>query len=828
MRHIGKDIAHESAAGHVSGESMFLDDLPPLAGELLAGIVHSPLAHGKLLGLNLDEARNIPGVVAILTAADIKGHNRFGPVFKDEDLIVEIDGEAVFLGQPLAIVAATSYEALDAARKAAVVEMEELPAIFTIDQAIEAQSYIGNPRHMARGEIAEGFKQAERLLQGVLEIGGQEHFYLESQISIVVPGEGGTMTVHSSTQHPTEVQAMVAEVLGVPFNHVTCICKRMGGGFGGKETQAAQPAMMAALLAAHTKRPVRFAYTKDDDMRFTGKRHPFKIGYRAGVKSDGTLTALELELFSNGGCSADLSFAVLERAMLHSDNAYFLPNVKITGRVCRTNLPSNTAFRGFGGPQGVVGIENILQQVAIELGLDAYDVRVRNCYGVHDRNVTHYGQRVGGRDEGVGRRDESDSSLIPHPSSLSSNPLPDLFDLIHRESNYRARRREIDAFNQSSRTHLRGLAISPVKFGISFTRRTLNQANALVNIYLDGSVMVSTGATEMGQGVHTRIRQIVADELGIGFDKVIVSATNTDKNNNTSPTAASSGTDLNGAAAADACKRLRARMTDCLSWAVFTDASCGLAPAPESIRFGDGYVWDERVPQNRLPFAKAVMIAYEHRVSLGERGFYATPGVDFNRDTGKGNPFLYFTNGIACSEVLIDRFTGEMKVPRVDLIMDVGVPLNPGIDRGQIIGGFIQGMGWVTTEELCYGPKGQLLSYSPTTYKIPNISDVPAEFNVRFLDNPHNAVSIYRSKAVGEPPLLLGISVWLAVKDALSSAEPERCCNLKLPATGEQILSVLTRALPGEAPDDHIRLAKAIESHLNAPLSPSIESHFNR
>jgi xanthine dehydrogenase large subunit len=408
------------------------------------------------------------------------------------------------------------------------------------------------------------------------------------------------------------------------------------------------------------------------------------------------------------------------------------------------------------------------------------------------------------------------------------NPLPELFDLIARESNYRARRVDIDRFNQSSRTHLRGLAISPVKFGISFTRRTLNQANALVNIYLDGSVMVSTGATEMGQGVHTRIRQIVADELGIGFDKVIVSATSTDKNNNTSPTAASSGTDLNGAAAADACKRLRARMADCLSWAVFTDASCGLAPSPESIHFADGFVWDDRAPQNRLPFAKAVAIAYEHRVSLGERGFYATPGVDFNRETGKGNPFLYFTNGIACSEVLIDRFTGELKVSRVDLIMDVGVPLNPGIDRGQIIGGFVQGMGWVTTEELCYGPKGQLLSYSPTTYKIPNISDVPAEFNVRFLDNPHSAASLYRSKSVGEPPFLLGISVWLAVKDALSYVEPERVINLRLPATGEQILSVLTRALPGEEPDDHVRLAQAIESHLNPPLKPSVESHFNR
>ena len=768
MRSVGKDIPHDSAVTHVTGESAFLDDVAPLHGELIAGIVTSPFAHGRLRRLDVSAALSIPGVVAVLTHRDVPGHNDFGPVVKDEMLLVA--DEAVFIGQPLAVIGATSREALEEARRAVVVEMDELPAIFTIDDAIAAESYIGAPRRMERGDVDAGFNAADEIIEGALDIGGQEHFYLESQIAIAVPGEQGQMTIHSSTQHPSEVQMLVAETLGVPFNHVVCVCKRMGGGFGGKETQAAQPAMLAALLAAKTRRPVRFAYSKDDDMRYTGKRHPFKSVYKAGFTRDGRITALDVKLYSNGGCSTDLSFAVLERAMLHTDNAYFLPNVRIVGRVCRTNLPSNTAFRGFGGPQGVAGIENILQAIAIRLRRDALDVRQGNCYGIDDRNVTHYGQTV------------------------RNNTLPELFATLRAEADYDARRSEIARFNQTSETGLRGLALSPVKFGISFTRRTMNQANALVNVYQDGSVIVSTGATEMGQGVNTRIRQVVADELGVAYDAVIVTATSTDKNNNTSPTAASAGTDLNGAAAADACSRLRGRLAD-VAGAMLARPADGLAAEPQRIVFEAGRVFDRRAPQRGLAFRDVVCEAYERRVSLGERGFYATPGVDFNRETGRGTPFLYFTNGVACSEVLIDRFTGEFTVPRVDLIMDVGVPLNPGIDRGQVIGGFIQGMGWVTTEELVYGPKGNLLSYSPTTYKIPAVSDVPATFNVRFLDNPHNDVSLYRSKAVGEPPLLLGLSVWLAVKDALASATAGRATRqLRLPATAEEVLLVLESA----------------------------------
>jgi len=769
MAAIGKDIAHDSAVTHVTGESMFLDDMPPLAGELLAGIVPFPLAHGRLGRLDLSASRAIPGVVAILAAKDVSGHNLFGPAVKDELLLVE--DEAVFLGQPVAIIAAESVEALYRARLAAVIEADPLPPVFSIDQAIAASQFFGNLRLMACGDVEAAFASAKNRIEGSLEIGGQEHFYLESQIAIAVPGEQGQMVIHSSTQHPSEVQMMVAEVLGVPFNHVNCICKRMGGGFGGKETQAAQPAMMAALLAVKTRRPVRFVYSKDDDMRYTGKRHPFKALYKAGFTGEGLITSLDVKLYSNGGCSTDLSFAVLERSMLHLDNAYFLPNVRIEGRVCRTNLPSNTAFRGFGGPQGISVVENVIQEIAGTLRIDALEVRQRNCYGVEPRNVTPYGQMV------------------------TNNMLPELFRQLRDECQYDRRREEIAAFNLSSRTHLRGMALSAVKFGISFTRRTMNQANALVNVYQDGSVIVSTGATEMGQGVYTRIKQIVADELGILMSQVIMAPTSTDKNNNTSPTAASAGTDLNGAAAADACGRIRRRLAA---------VAAGMLALPtdevERIRFSEGVVFDERAPGRSISFREVVCQAYEQRVSLGERGFYATPGVDFDRETGKGTPFLYYTNGVACSEVLIDRFTGELSVSRVDLIMDAGKSLNPGIDRGQIIGGFVQGMGWVTGEELVYGDKGQLLSHSPTTYKIPNISDVPAVLNVRLLDNPDSQVSLHRSKAVGEPPLLLGVSVWLAVKDALGASGSDAPGRLSIPATGERILLCMESAAKSEAP----------------------------
>jgi xanthine dehydrogenase large subunit len=770
MPSIGQDIPHDSAVTHVTGESVFLDDVAPLAGELLVGIVPSPVAHGKLCTLDLSAARAVLGVVCVLTHHDIPGHNRFGPAMKDEDLLVQ--ERAVFLGQPLAVIGAESQEALERARKAAIVKMEELPPIFTIDEAVAANSFIGGPRYMQRGDgdIEAVIGSAAHVVSGEIEIGGQEHFYLESQVAIVVPGEQGQMTVHSSTQHPSEVQMMVAEVLGVPFNHVVCNCKRMGGGFGGKETQAAQPAMMAALVARHTGRPARFAYGKDDDMRFTGKRHPFKGWFKLALDAEGNILAYDAKLYSNGGCSTDLSFAVLERAMLHADSAYFIPHVRLEGRVCRTNLPSNTAFRGFGGPQGVAVIEHAIETAAAQMKIDATDLRQRNLYcDEGGRNVTHYGQVIG------------------------NNMLSQLFEQVRTVPIHDRTGHPICTFNESTRTHVRGFAVSPVKFGISFTRRTMNQANALVNVYQDGTVLVSTGATEMGQGVYTRVKQVVADALGVTYDSVLMSATSTDKNNNTSPTAASAGTDLNGAAALDACVRIRERLASVAAH-MLARPNDGLTAEPSRVIFESGRAFDERAPQRWVSFRDVCCQAYEQRVSLGERGFYATPGVDFNRETGKGTPFLYYTQGVAAAEVEVDRWTGEMSVRRVDLIMDAGKPLNPGIDRGQVIGGFVQGMGWCTTEELVYGAKGQLLSNSPTTYKIPNVSDVPAVLNVRFLDNSDSDVSLHRSKAVGEPPLLLGLCVWLAAKDALRRAAAEAGAPvpaLRLPATGEQMLLAL-------------------------------------
>jgi xanthine dehydrogenase large subunit len=796
MKVVGQNIPHDSARGHVTGESIFIDDMPPARQEVIVDFVGSPVAHGRLRSIDLSAALSVPGVVAVFTHKDITGHNLFGPIFKDEHLLVEEVAE--YIGDPIVLIAAEDRGAIRQAKKLIKFEMEALNALFTIDDAIAAGQFIGPRRTIERGDVEAALRSAQHVLQGTFEVGGQEHFYLESQAAIAYPGEGGAMTVHSSTQHPSEVQSVIAEAIGVPLNHVTVITKRMGGGFGGKETQAAQPAVMAALVAHLLKRPARVVYNKDDDMRVTGKRHPFKSWYRVGFGNDGTIVALAIDHYSNGGCSADLSPSVLERAMLHTDNAYFIPNIRITGRVCKTNLPSNTAFRGFGGPQGVANVENIIEEIAQHLGIDALEVRRRNVYGIDRRNTTPYGQIV------------------------RNNTLPDVFAKLTTSCDYAERRAEIDAFNRSSRTHLRGMSMTAVKFGISFTKKTLNQANALVNIYTDGTVLVSSGGTEMGQGVNTRVRQIVADELGTSYDSVLIAPTSTDKNNNTSPTAASSGTDLNGAAAVDACSRLKQRLREFLAAKVFYDPSCGLTASPQHVVFEDGHVYDQRRPAHRITFREAVCQAYVERINLGERGFYATPGVDFNRETGQGNPFLYFTNGAAVSEVIVDRFTGEMKVARVDLLIDAGFSINPGIDRGQITGGFVQGMGWVTTEELRYSDAGELLTHSPTTYKIPNIGDLPAVFNIDLLDNLNNDVSLYRSKAVGEPPLLLGVSVWTAAKNALSYASREAAAALTIPATGEKILMALTNYAPARR-HDRVAASEPVKRQPSTTAHPIVQ-----
>ncbi|MDX1944010.1 MAG: xanthine dehydrogenase molybdopterin binding subunit [Pirellulaceae bacterium] len=769
MTAVGQSIPHDSARLHVRGESLFIDDIPPAQGELLVDFLGSPIAHGRLRGIDLSAARQVPGIVGLFTARDIPGHNRFGPIVPDEHLLA--DDTVLYVGDPVVLIAAENRSAIDQAKKRIRFDIEPLPPIFGIEEAIAAESFLIPSRKIECGDVEAALATADHVIDGTLAIGGQEHFYFETQSAVVYPGEDRSLLVHSSTQHTSEVQAVVAEVCGLPFHRVITICKRMGGAFGGKETQAAQPAAMAAVVATLTRRPARIVLSRDDDMATTGKRHPFLAKYRVGFTRVGRIVALAVDHFSNGGCTTDLSPSVLERAMLHTDNAYFVPNCRLTGRVCKTNLPSNTAFRGFGGPQGVIVIENAIEEIAHLLGRDALDIRQHNCYGLGERDRAPYGQII------------------------RNNTLPAIFAELRRTSDYDRRRAEIAAANANERAPLRGLALTAVKFGISFTKRTLNQANALVNIYTDGTVLVATGGTEMGQGVNTRVAQLVADELGIDYAQVLVGPTSTDKTNNTSPTAASCGTDLNGAAALDACARLKQRLAD-FAAPLLADAAAGLPPSPTDLQFAAGRVFDRRRPEHGLAWSDLVKRAYLERVNLGERGFYATPGVDFNREAGQGQPFLYYTNGAAVAEVRIDRLTGELSVPRVDLLMDIGVPINPGIDRGQIIGGFVQGMGWATTEELRYSATGELLSHSPTTYKIPNVSDLPPILNLALFPNANSDVSLRRSKAVGEPPLILGISVWAAVKNALGHVSGRELPRLALPATGEAILLKLASYSP--------------------------------
>jgi len=544
------------------------------------------------------------------------------------------------------------------------------------------------------------------------------------------------------------------------MHEVVCRCQRMGGGFGGKETQSALAALMAALVAQKTGKPARIVFTKHTDMLSTGKRHAYVSRYKIGFNNDGRIVASKFEFYSNGGAFADLSTAVMERTMMHADNAYHLPNVSITGQVCKTNLPPNTAFRGFGGPQGVIVIENAIQEIAQTLGIDALDVRKKNVYrdGDENQNTAPYGQIV------------------------ENHVLPETLDTLEQSSDYRIRMKAVGDFNTASKTHLRGIAMSAIKFGISFTSKFLNQGNALVNVYTDGTVQVSTGGTEMGQGLNTKIQQLVADEFGVPAADVKLMITSTEKNNNTSPTAASAGTDLNGTAAVIASGEIRKRLVQF--------AREHFQAGDAEVTFADRTV---RVGSHSIEFGELCDLARRERIDLGQRSFYATPGVDYDRETGTGTPFFYYTNGAAVAEVLIDRFTGEVTVDRVDVLMDLGKMINPGIDRGQVIGGFVQGMGWVTDEELVYDERGLLLSTSPTTYKIPSITDLPRTFNFDVIENPKHEINVARSKAVGEPPLMLGISPWLAVKHAMSFVKSDQIAELRVPATSEETLMCMTR-----------------------------------
>ncbi len=764
---VGRSHPHESAHLHVAGSAPYTDDLPELAGTLHAALGLSPLAHGIIEAIDLDLIRRQPGVVDVFTAADIPGDNECGALVKDDPILAGVVGDTLrYLGQPVFAVVANTR---DAARRAAAlarqaIRSRALPPILTPEAAHAAQQYVVPPMHLVRGDAQGAIRTAPHRLKASFDVGGQEQFYLEGQISYAVPTEDRGMKVYCSTQHPSEMQHLVAHALQRPAHAVQVECRRMGGGFGGKESQSALFACVAAVAAVRMRAPVKLRVDRDDDFLITGRRHCFHYDAQIGFDETGRILGADVTMVSRAGHSADLSGPVMTRALCHFDNAYWLPHVAVHGYSGKTNTQSNTAFRGFGGPQGAIAIEYLLDSVARALKLDPLAVRRANFYGLGDHNVTPYGQVV------------------------DDNIIHALVAQLEHEADYTARRAQVAAFNDKSPVLKKGLALTPLKFGISFNVTHLNQAGALVHIYTDGSVLVNHGGTEMGQGLNTKVAQVVAHELGVPLKAVRCTATDTQKVANTSATAASTGTDLNGKAAQDAARQLRDRI------AAFAAKTWG--GAQTEVRFADGHV---HVAGRTLPFAEVVHAAYFARVQLWSDGFYATPGLHWDRVTMQGRPFHYYAYGAAVSEVIVDTLTGEWKLQRADLLHDAGRSLNPAVDIGQVEGAFIQGMGWLTTEELVWHPAdgspraGLLTTHAPSTYKIPTANDCPAVFNTKLFDGPNVHDSIHRSKAVGEPPLLLPFSVFFAIRDAISAVGGHRVDPpLQAPATSEAILRAIT------------------------------------
>jgi xanthine dehydrogenase large subunit len=748
----GKSRKHESADKHVSGKAEYIDDKLTLPGMLYLCPVLSQHAHARITRIDTTECYSIAGVVRVFSWQDVPGELDIGPLEPGDPLFARDLVE--YHGQVVLTVAAETSEAACAAALKAVIEYEVLEPVLDVEEALQRELYVQEPHVHQRGDADRALACAGHRIQGQFHIGGQEHFYLEGQIAVVQPGEDGCVTVWSSTQHPTEVQKLVASVLGVTMNKVTVDMRRMGGGFGGKETQAAGIACHAALVAALTGRPAKMRLSRRDDMRITGKRHPFFVRYDVGFTDEGMLNGVVIDLAANCGYSLDLSGSICDRAMFHADNAYYLGDARITGYRCRTNLASNTAYRGFGGPQGMVAIEQIMDHIARELGLDPLEVRKRNYYGDTERNVTHYHQTV------------------------EHNIMPEITRQLEESADYRSRREQISEFNRLSPVLKRGLALTPVKFGISFTSSFLNQAGALLLIYTDGTVQLNHGGTEMGQGLNTKVAQVVAEVLQIPVEQIQVTATNTGKVPNTSPTAASSGADLNGKAAEIAALIIKERLVEML---------CRLHKCTaDQVEFRNGVV---KVPGHHFTFTEIANLAWLNQVPLSATGFYKVPGIHYDRAAGRGQPFYYFSYGAACSEVVIDTLTGEYRLLRTDILHDVGNSLNPALDIGQIEGGFVQGAGWLTCEELVWDEKGRLLTDSPMSYKIPAISDAPADFRVQLLENHANPQhTVYRSKAVGEPPFMLGISVWCALQDAVASVtDYQKHPRLDAPATPERV-----------------------------------------
>ena len=750
---VGRSVKHDSAPKHVSGEAVYVDDRLEFPNQLHVYARMSERAHARIVRIDTSPCYQIPGVAIAITKDDVPGQLDIGPVVAGDPLLA--DGKVEFIGQPVIAVAADSLETARKAAMAAIIEYEDLEPVLDVVEALHKKHFVLDSHTHKRGDSATALASAPRRLQGSLHIGGQEHFYLETQVSSVMPTEDGGMIVYTSTQNPTEVQKLVAEVLGVPMNKIVIDMRRMGGGFGGKETQAAGPACLCAVIAHLTGRPTKMRLPRMEDMTMTGKRHPFYVEYDVGFDDDGLLHGIEIDLAGNCGYSPDLSGSIVDRAMFHSDNAYYLGDATINGHRCKTNLASNTAYRGFGGPQGMVAIEEIMDAVARELGKDPLEVRKRNYYGKTERNVTHYYQTV------------------------EHNMLEEMTAELEASSDYAKRREDIRAFNARSPILKKGLALTPVKFGISFTASFLNQAGALVHIYTDGSIHLNHGGTEMGQGLNTKVAQVVAEVFQVDIERIQITATNTDKVPNTSPTAASSGADLNGKAAQNAAQTIKQRLVEFAArkWQIFE----------EDVEFKNGQV---RLRDHYISFEELIQQAYFGQVSLSSTGFYRTPKIYYDRSQARGRPFYYFAYGAACSEVIVDTLTGEYKMLRSDILHDVGASLNPAIDIGQVEGAFIQGMGWLTTEELVWNAKGKLETCGPASYKIPAVADMPLDLRVKLVENRKNPEdTVFHSKAVGEPPFMLGISVWCAIKDAVASLADYRAQpQIDAPATPERVL----------------------------------------
>ncbi len=751
---VGTSPIHISGRDHVTGRSQFIDDIPKPRNLLYVKILPSPLAHGKIIKLNTEKAKALPGVAAVLTAKDIPGENQIGGIIQDEVCLAQ--GHVHFVGEPIAVVAAESMKEAEAALEQIELQLEEVIPVLTVKDAIEKNQFVGPVRKIERGDVEAVFADCPNYLEGVIRNEGQEHFYLETQNALAVPEDNGGITIYSSSQNPNEVQRMTANVLGVAQHQITVDIKRLGGGFGGKESQATAWACIAALAAFHTGRPTELRLTRDEDMLCTGKRHAFENYYRVAFDGEGKILAYSVELNSNCGAVADVSTSVLERAMLHAENSYQIENIRIIGRPCKTNLHPATAFRGFGAPQGIFAIESVIQRIAFVLGLDPYDVRVKNMYRQGD--IAPYGEEI-----------------------LHAEHIGGIFEKLRNDSRWDERKKSIAAFNARNKYYKKGLGITPVKFGISFTAAHLNQGSALIHIYLDGSISVTHGAIEMGQEVNTKIAQIAATNFGVPLAYVRIESNNTKRVANTSPTAASSGCDLNGHAVENASLEIMKRLKE-LTSRLFTGME---------VVFEDGFVYpvaegntDYETPL--ITFKDLVKKAYFERIDLSAHGFYASPGIHFDRDKGQGHPFLYYVFGAAVSEVTVDLLTGHTSLDYARIIHDCGSSLNPRVDVGQIQGGFVQGIGWVTTEELVYNEKGRLLSNSPATYKIPTIGDMPEELHIELLEGSINEQGIKRSKAIGEPPFVYGESVFFAIVDALCSAGryPE---ELSIPATPEKV-----------------------------------------